>query len=728
MRRFIKSFVAIMTASILTVNAMTISVFAEETATPTDAGNGTISIEDYCYGGVLPIPQIDTTTYDITQVVVEYKNRDADDESYSLEQPTQIGEYTARATFAANDNYGEFTAYCDFEITYLEAPDEAYKIEADYINEKEHKVWVKEGNTALIIPETGFAIAEELDGYYAENVAVTEALEANSKKIFLQNIGTGEKTDAIDVQEAFDKDGVAPTGSITIKDENDTFFGKFLNFITFGLFFKEKKVAYVDAQDDESGLAKVSYCLTTELLFDEGVIYTTDEMEQKIAEKGLGWNIYENGVDLDKDNIYIVYAKIEDNVGNVTYVNTEGIVVYSDAEIALTDLTYARGTATDTEIISNLNGNTIKSIVNGSVELIENDEYTIKDEKLVLNAAYLNSLEVGEYTITVTFNPGGVEAEAALPDEPDTATINVKCTRRNDGYAKLIVDDAYYGGAAPVVQIKSGSYNTSKAVVEYKNMTSDDSAYTTVVPTSVGDYTARVIFKENESFAEIAVTDDFSIKYLPVPENPYTIEGDAGDNGYYTSDVVIRPCSGYLISNELDGDYRDHLTVGESNEQAIIYLQKESTKEKTDGIQVKEIKIDKELAEVDGLRNGETYYGEYVEFLIDTQDISQVLVNEGEVSLQNGNILRLESRHGVEPYVIKLVDKAGHNNVYSIKVAAEWTKTNHIPAETTVRLQPGYVYHLDSGIWWIDGDTTEYKGYYKLHVDTEGEYIFHNRK
>ena len=100
MKRLIKKLAAIMTASILTVNAMTVSVFAEETATPTDAGNGTISIEDYCYGGVLPIPQIDTTTYDITQVVVEYKNRDADDESYSLEQPTQIGEYTARATFA----------------------------------------------------------------------------------------------------------------------------------------------------------------------------------------------------------------------------------------------------------------------------------------------------------------------------------------------------------------------------------------------------------------------------------------------------------------------------------------------------------------------------------------------------------------------------------------------------------------------------------------------------
>lgn len=721
--------VAMATAALLVANTTVVNVYATEIATPTDAGYATVAIDNYCYGGILPIPQLESDDYDVTQAKIEYKEKTAPEDAYSEEQPTAVGEYSIRATFPANEMYGEFVAESEFEITYLDAPEDAYNIEADYVAEdKKHKtVWIKEGNEATIIPEAGFAVAEELDGYYEDNISITEKKATGEVNIFLQNIGTGEKTDAIAIEEAFDVDGVAPTGSITINDKNDTTFTKFLHFISFGLFFKERKVATIDAVDEESGLQSVSYCLTTELLFDEGASYTTDEMEQKLKDKGIDWYVYENEISLEKDNIYIVYAKLIDNVGNVTYLNTSGIVVFSDVSGITDEVTYAKGMAEDTTVIGQLNGNSVKVISDGVTELIEESAYVIVDDKLIIKGDYLNSLAVGEYNLLIDFNPYGVHADEINGDEPTKANIKIKCTKNTHGDASLVVGDIYYGGAAPSVELRSTTHSTATAKIEYKELTADDNMYTSTVPTKVGEYTARATFVENDAFDQTSVTDDFQIAYLPAPKKPYTIEGEAGENGYYTSDVIIKPATGYLIANQLDGDYKEYLTVGESNADKVIYLEKQDTKEKTAGIPVDEILIDKDAATVNGLIDGETYYGEYVEFTVDTEDITDVYVNGTQTAL-NGNILQLESRYGVEKYELKFVDKAGHNIIYNIKVAAEWTRTNHIPAEQTVRLQPGYVYHLDAGIWWIDGDTTEYKGYYKLHVDTEGTYVFHNRK
>lgn len=51
-----------------------------------------------------------------SNVTIEYKLKDADDETYTTEAPTNAGEYVVRITIEANDNYYETVKTFDFEI------------------------------------------------------------------------------------------------------------------------------------------------------------------------------------------------------------------------------------------------------------------------------------------------------------------------------------------------------------------------------------------------------------------------------------------------------------------------------------------------------------------------------------------------------------------------------------------------------------------------------------
>lgn len=101
-----------------------------------------------------------------------------------------------------------------------------------------------------------------------------------------------------------------PTGEIIIKDNR---WNKFLKGITFGLFFKETQNVTVIASDNSGGQVKIEYLLSQKELTEEEL---ANAAFKNYAEFGI-----------DPDNEYIVYVRLTDDAGNVSYICSEGIVL-----------------------------------------------------------------------------------------------------------------------------------------------------------------------------------------------------------------------------------------------------------------------------------------------------------------------------------------------------------------------------------------------------------------
>ena len=114
-------------------------------------------------------------------------------------------------------------------------------------------------------------------------------------------------------------DTTAPTGEITVGTSK---WNSFLNTITFGLFFKDTQSVAVTATDDsythpgytDDKAVKVEYLLSDKALSETEVVSAT-------------FTSYTDSFSINPDNKYVIYAKLTDHAGNVTYISSNGIVL-----------------------------------------------------------------------------------------------------------------------------------------------------------------------------------------------------------------------------------------------------------------------------------------------------------------------------------------------------------------------------------------------------------------
>ncbi len=291
-----------------------------------------------------------------------------------------------------------------------------------------------------------------------------------------------------------------------------------------------------------------------------------------------------------------------------------------------------------------------------------------------------------------------------------------------DGSGSVTVPDLYYG-QTPEPVISSETNGTGHVTIEYKAQGTADTAYSETVPTAVGAYTIRVTFPETGIYREKAVTTDFSIGYLPVPENPHTILGTLGENGFYTSEVTIAAAEGYLISETLDGTYTDSLTYTYSQENLTLYYMEESTGAKTDGTVAEAFQIDGNPPMVSGALDGGLYYADTLTVSVGDENLSAVTVNREEISFTTSAAFSLPSNDGLESYTIVVADLAGNEISLELQVAAPWMEEGII-SEGTYKLYANWKYTLDSGSWTMNSDSTVYTGGMSFYVINDGEYTF----
>lgn len=322
---------------------------------------------------------------------------------------------------------------------------------------------------------------------------------------------------------------------------------------------------------------------------------------------------------------------------------------------------------------------------------------------------------------TLAMEPGTWYFRYKETDEKKVSAAT-KVIVKGEGVASVEQGDVNYG-TKPDPKAETSTNTEKTAVIEYKEASEEDTAYSQTVPTAVGNYTVRATFAETEAYGEAVATTDFSIKYLETPETPYTLVGTKGENGYYTSNVVVKPAKGYMISTELNGTYVESLTFQNSQSGTIFYLRNASG-ERTGALRLETIKI-KQGAPTVNLEHGKTYYGDSQKLVIQDDYLSQVYVN-GVLQNLDGTefVLQLGSNNGKKKYEITAVDVAGNKKTILVTVAAAWMKTGIIPEGVPVNLETGNGYKLGTGNWKVAGDSTSYSGGTDFYVKKDGSYTF----
>ena len=210
-------------------------------------------------------------------------------------------------------------------------------------------------------------------------------------------------------------DITAPTGTITVKSNS---FTTFLNTTTFGLFLKGSAAVAIEAADETggSGVATVEYLKST-------TAYANIE-----AMGGVAWTTYPAiGFTIDANWKGYIYARITDNADNVTIIRSDGIVVYTDSAQGTASIAFTKSSGADQTANVTLNGNTVEKIMNGAIDtLTSGTDYTVSGGTITFKASYLDTLTAGSYTLTVYYNPQGVEfSEGDIPATTGIAlTVN----------------------------------------------------------------------------------------------------------------------------------------------------------------------------------------------------------------------------------------------------------------------------------------------------------------
>ncbi len=96
-------------------------------------------------------------------VTVEYKKKDAKDDTYTSKEPTEVGTYIARAKLKKTSTYSSDTDTKEFEVVYLDVPEEPYT----YTEVKNSKGTVKD---LKIVPASGYHIGVSPSGKFETSV------------------------------------------------------------------------------------------------------------------------------------------------------------------------------------------------------------------------------------------------------------------------------------------------------------------------------------------------------------------------------------------------------------------------------------------------------------------------------------------------------------------------------------------------------------------------------
>ena len=384
----------------------------------------------------------------------------------------------------------------------------------------------------------------------------------------------GAMTDLVTRTASIDK--TAPTGTITL---DETTWSKFLQTVTFG-FFKVNNLAATVTAEDASGISKIEYVVS------ETVYSSASELEAA----GVSWSSYS---DLLKPTIQenadqIVYVRITDQAGNVSYLSTDGIHVDTLAPQVAVEIISTTTSGLTFQITSNEAGKYYYAVQKASATAPSAEQVmaqnvtdaavgtgnisaeqagqpiTLSVSDLKIDTAYVVYVVAEDSVVQLSDGSAAANASGLIASEP------VKTSRfvLTEDTVQITVENALYTGSEvkPAVQVSYKDTLLTEGVdyqvTYHENVeVSSDKPYVQI--TGLGDYSG-------------SPTKSFAIDYLTV-ENGYSITGTSGDNGYYVKPAQVTPAVGYeliavddsQLSFTEDGTYETKFRIRRTRDGAL---------------------------------------------------------------------------------------------------------------------------------------------------------------
>ena len=453
--------------------------------------------------------------------------------AYEGNTQTEAGDsYTATVTDLGNDNYtltGAKGVSQNWNISYLQSLAAA-------------QVSGTEGNNdwyispVKLVPDSGYQISKDKTDWKDSLGDYTDQGE-QSAEYYLKETATGAVTDKKTV--TFKIDTGMPSGSIRIGENT---FDSSLKDVTYGYWFKDNVSVDITGADSASGIASVEYqAVSAEESYDANGTW-------------LPWNAAEK-LSLTESGRYVVYARVTDNAGNQTIVNSDGVVVFKDAVVVDSSIDYTRTTKASVDAKVKLNGNTVASVRNGETTLTEGKDYTVSADKITFSGEYLDTLEAGTYKLTVAYHPQGV-TEYKGGDKPADSQIAVNVSRQTANVKITGTLDKEYDG-----QPSDLAYTTNSNVnikVEYNV----NGTWQTEAPIHAGTYEVRVSVSENGDFTAASDTKAYTIRQREVVISGITAKGKVYDGTAdaeldYSKAVFAGAVKGDSLTVSAEGTFAD---------------------------------------------------------------------------------------------------------------------------------------------------------------------------
>lgn len=456
----------------------TVSVTGGEiTTVNVGAGAGTVTINGCTIGTILAETSV-TFEGSNTAAIASLAGTDGTGSLYVTDDLTINGEYVAMdiATLSVDRDTAIFS---DKAISVM-CEGKSYSISA--------------GFDSTILEEYGMALAIAI-----EDASVMASSENNSDKVYWFD----ETSDTFVFNAAegyyFEEDYADGITS----DGNGTINATLVDDTTLNL-------TYTFATDDE-GEVMINLPAATFIPID-GV----GEFEVPNSKYGEDYS-YTLSSDSNEVDEAVVEYKVA-GTDDATYTTTKPITPgnYTARAILPGDVMYKELILQDDFSISKINGSAtfgINDIYYGGtiVTEVNSDTHNVATAQIEYKVA---GADDSTYTTVKPILAGNYTARVVLPENEIyfsvTMTDDFSILSKLDGIGTFGIDNVYYGETVSP-QITSSTHSTNNATVEYKVSGTDDSTYTSVVPTATGDYIARVILYENEKYNELVMTDEFSI-------------------------------------------------------------------------------------------------------------------------------------------------------------------------------------------------------------------------
>lgn len=453
--------------------------------------------------------------------------------AYEGNTQTEAGDsYTATVTDLGNDNYtltGATGVSRNWSISYLQS-----SAAAQVSGTKGDNDWYI--SPVKLVPDSGYQISTDKTDWKDSLGDYTEQGE-QSAGYYLKETATGAVTDKKTV--TFKIDTGMPSGSIRIGENT---FDSSLKDITYGYWFKDNVSVDITGADSASGIASVEYqAVSAEESYDANGTWLPWNAEEKLS--------------LTESGRYVVYARVTDNAGNQTIVNSDGAAVFKDSVVVDSSIDYTRTTKASVDAKVTLNGNTVASVRNGEITLTEGKDYTVSADRITFSGEYLDTLEAGTYKLTVAYQLQGV-TEYKGGDKPADSQIAVNVSRQTANVKITGTLDKEYDGQPADLTYTTNSNATVKT--EYKV----NETWQTETPIHAGTYEVRVSVSENGDFTAASDTKAYTIRQREVVVSGITAKGKVYDGTAdaeldYSKAVFAGAVKGDSLTVSAEGTFAD---------------------------------------------------------------------------------------------------------------------------------------------------------------------------